>query len=398
MRTRRSPFNSPQPGRLVLSFFLCLAACLTTGELVAVEVEENSLFAGVVKDRVTQTNIDHSMVFGASLVETSCYLCPGNWFAPIVWAEEWGYPVTDGGLVFSIAEVVVFPPGIPTGLSSFGFQAEFDKLEPFICPTVEGEIDTVGIIEIVWDPSNSYLRLQLQVGNPYLRLFDEARGLVRFVDRNGNPQTDLLPHDGVTTVPVAGYSEGDGVFTLEFFLQSFGEVELAVTANIQRMVEIRYSLWLEGQQTLEEVLQPIPLTFMGDEYCIEMVHFTTFAVDLPTPVAPGIDYGCPLPPPPPDQDQDGVPDELDNCPGVPNPQQGDLDEDGIGDVCDSNIDPSVMIQIVDDLQSAIQQLNLRVSELEGQSLEHTHMYLTGRGAGHNAVSANTGPAVPIQTP
>lgn len=36
-----------------------------------------------------------------------------------------------------------------------------------------------------------------------------------------------------------------------------------------------------------------------------------------------------------DVDFDGVPDELDNCPLVPNPDQVDTDEDGLGDVCDS---------------------------------------------------------------
>jgi hypothetical protein len=35
-----------------------------------------------------------------------------------------------------------------------------------------------------------------------------------------------------------------------------------------------------------------------------------------------------------DEDHDGVVDMLDNCPNVPNPDQGDLDGDGVGDVCD----------------------------------------------------------------
>ena len=35
-----------------------------------------------------------------------------------------------------------------------------------------------------------------------------------------------------------------------------------------------------------------------------------------------------------DNDQDGVPDSVDNCPGVANPEQEDADGDGAGDDCD----------------------------------------------------------------
>jgi hypothetical protein len=35
-----------------------------------------------------------------------------------------------------------------------------------------------------------------------------------------------------------------------------------------------------------------------------------------------------------DSDRDGVPDVSDNCPGIPNPLQEDLDADGTGDACE----------------------------------------------------------------
>ena len=39
-----------------------------------------------------------------------------------------------------------------------------------------------------------------------------------------------------------------------------------------------------------------------------------------------------------DSDKDGVGDELDNCPSVPNPNQNNIDQDIFGDACDSDMD------------------------------------------------------------
>jgi hypothetical protein len=42
------------------------------------------------------------------------------------------------------------------------------------------------------------------------------------------------------------------------------------------------------------------------------------------------------PPPPPDQDNDGVPDFRDNCVSIANPDQRDVDQDGIGTACETD--------------------------------------------------------------
>lgn len=69
---------------------------------------------------------------------------------------------------------------------------------------------------------------------------------------------------------------------------------------------------------------------------------TTYCYRVKVKTPDGSDYsntddattpGLPL-----DTDQDGIPDHQDNCVTTPNPDQADLDNDGIGDACDVNTD------------------------------------------------------------
>src|SRR5262249_46486135 len=64
---------------------------------------------------------------------------------------------------------------------------------------------------------------------------------------------------------------------------------------------------------------------------------------VPTPTAAPVATATPRPtatpgPNPNDTDGDGIPNGIDNCPTVANPDQHDMDHDGIGDVCDPDAD------------------------------------------------------------
>ncbi len=48
-----------------------------------------------------------------------------------------------------------------------------------------------------------------------------------------------------------------------------------------------------------------------------------------------------------DVDGDGVPDDQDNCPNVPNPAQSDVDDDGFGDACDNWSDNGGCVTLID---------------------------------------------------
>lgn len=54
-------------------------------------------------------------------------------------------------------------------------------------------------------------------------------------------------------------------------------------------------------------------------------------VEPPPPPPP------PPPAPPPDKDGDGIPDFRDNCPAMKNPDQQDIDHDGIGTACETEL-------------------------------------------------------------
>jgi hypothetical protein len=78
-------------------------------------------------------------------------------------------------------------------------------------------------------------------------------------------------------------------------------------------------------------LEPVHLEWLEGQAGSYSSRRNLFAYVEPPPPPPP-----PPPAPPPDKDKDGIPDFQDNCPDVANPDQADIDRDGIGSACDES--------------------------------------------------------------
>ena len=70
-----------------------------------------------------------------------------------------------------------------------------------------------------------------------------------------------------------------------------------------------------------------------------------------------------------DSDEDGINDDLDNCPNEYNPNQEDNDQNGLGDICDSNTEPCPVEEIYGEYSVEVELLrNFRDSVLSSNLL------------------------------
>ena len=77
-----------------------------------------------------------------------------------------------------------------------------------------------------------------------------------------------------------------------------------------------------------------PNAALKDATMFYLAHFDGRGAALRSDDLAGVRALYPATAPAPDADGDGVPDDIDNCPNVANPDQTDSDHDGAGDACD----------------------------------------------------------------
>jgi hypothetical protein len=95
-----------------------------------------------------------------------------------------------------------------------------------------------------------------------------------------------------------------------------------VTAELQASTQNPAAVRTPGVEPIHvEWLEPQPGSYDSRR--------NLFAFPVPPPPPPP-----PPPPAPPDRDRDGIPDYQDNCPDAANPDQSDIDRDGMGSACD----------------------------------------------------------------
>ncbi|HEX8617386.1 MAG TPA: thrombospondin type 3 repeat-containing protein [Thermoanaerobaculia bacterium] len=80
-------------------------------------------------------------------------------------------------------------------------------------------------------------------------------------------------------------------------------------------------------------VEPVRLDLLEAETGSYSSNRNLFAYKEPPPPPPPAPPEPP--PPPPDKDKDGIPDFRDNCPAAANPDQLDVDRDGIGAACET---------------------------------------------------------------
>ncbi len=136
-------------------------------------------------------------------------------------------------------------------------------------------------------------------GNQIISVYPDSLSYLKILVQRGILGNTLVPASGVTVDAV---------------VRPVGDVDIAFLGS-----EVT---------TFSSPLQDQDGTIVGASYLVFLAANSKYIVRL-TKVGTGG-----LPPIPNDADSDGMPDNVDDCPGIFNPDQTDTDGDNIGDACD----------------------------------------------------------------
>jgi hypothetical protein len=168
--------------------------------------------------------------------------------------------------------------------------------------------------------------LDLQAGDVVMRPYDPFNGV-------GNTDGNivfLVPVNGVLSIEGATWMLRDDTARIDAWrvyhnVQLLTAGEIAFYDEFSRANPMDFAAGSGGAATLQNIA-----VAAGDLIRFELIRQT------PEGEMAGVRMKITLLPsgPAPDTDGDSIPDDVDNCPSIPNPDQADADGDGIGAACD----------------------------------------------------------------
>jgi hypothetical protein len=304
------------PRRMWLTLGVLISLALPTAPHAwGITLEDGVILSGTVVRRTTEIPIE-----GPCFLEFSFRDSGSDWNDPPMWSEQLDVDCVNGQFVTTLGTIFSIPENLSESETlDLGISLEGDKLNPFL-PSRHINGTYGGGWEIL-----SFIReiptADIQITGTCIDHIEYDGVLI---------VADVLANGEVinTTPVVAGAVDDFGAFSITLP----GLSEEIVSGPYERRLRLNLVLLWQDEPVLIDSFE-LPLTFVGNNYCAEILYILPPGSDIPPGGGGG--FGCP-PITVADADADGVPDSSDNCPYAYNPDQKDTDGDGKGDVCDQS--------------------------------------------------------------